>query len=103
MLLLVADVSTRPRRCEGKGETVVADERAVLDTQVLAALQELEQRSRAGLLAHLITLYLQEAPAHLAALHEAVAHRDAGRVEEVAHGLRGSSVLLGATRLASLC
>jgi HPt (histidine-containing phosphotransfer) domain-containing protein len=75
----------------------------VLDTQVLAVLQELEQRSRAGLLAHLITLYLQEVPAQLAALHEAMAHGDAGRVAEVAHGLRGSSVQLGATRMASLC
>jgi HPt (histidine-containing phosphotransfer) domain-containing protein len=75
------------RGCEDR----VADERDALDTQVLAALEELEQRSRAGLLAHLITLYLQEVPAQLAALHEAVAHGDAGRVEEVAHGLRGSS------------
>jgi HPt (histidine-containing phosphotransfer) domain-containing protein len=82
----------------------LADEqRDVLDPQVLAALQELEQRSRAGLLAHLITLYLQEVPAHLAALHEAVAHGDAARVEEVAHGLRGSSAQLGATRMTRLC
>ena len=88
------------RGCEDR----VADERDVLDTQVLAALQELEQRSRAGLLARLITLYLQEVPAQLAALHEAVAHGDAGRrVEEVAHGLRGSSAQLGATRMTSLC
>jgi HPt (histidine-containing phosphotransfer) domain-containing protein len=82
----------------------MADEqRDVLDTQVLAALQELEQRSQAGLLAHLITLYLQEATAQLAALHEAVAHGDGGRVEEVAHGLRGSSAQLGATRMTRLC
>jgi HPt (histidine-containing phosphotransfer) domain-containing protein len=59
--------------------------------------------SQAGLLARLITLYLQEVPAQLAALHEAVPHGDAGRVEAVAHGLRGSSVQRGATRMASLC
>ena len=81
----------------------MADERDALDTQVLAALQELEQRSRAGLLARLITLYLQEVPAQLAALHGAVARGDAGRVEEVAHGLWGSSAQLGATRMSSLC
>jgi HPt (histidine-containing phosphotransfer) domain-containing protein len=81
----------------------VADERDVLDRQVLAAVLELERISHAGLLAHMITLYLQEVPAQLAALHEAVAHGDAGRVEEVAHGLRGSSVQLGATQMASLC
>ena len=89
---------------KGRGcEDRVADERDVLDTQVLAALQELERMSRAGLLARLITLYLQEVPAQLAALHGAVAHGDAGRVEEVAHGLRGSSAHLGATRMTRLC
>ena len=92
------------RRSRGSGcEDEVPDERDGLDTQVLAALQELEQTSQAGLLAHLITLFLQEVPAQLAALHESVAHGDAGRVEEVAHGLGGSSVQLGATRMASLC
>ena len=92
------------RWSKGNGcENRVADQRDVLDTQVLAALLELERMSRAGLLAHLITLYLQEVPAQLAALHEAVAHGGAGRVEEVAHGLRGSSAQLGATRMTSLC
>ena len=81
----------------------MAHERDVLDTQLLAALQELEQRSRAGLLARLITLYLQEVPAQLVALHEAVAQGDAGRVEEVTHSLSGSSAQLGATRMTSLC
>ena len=91
---------SRGNGCENR----VADQRDVLDTQVLAALLELERMSRAGLLAHLITLYLQEVPAQLAALHEAVAHGDAGRrVEEVAHGLRGSSAQLGATRMSSVC
>ena len=69
---------SRGNGCENR----VADQRDVLDTQVLAALLELERMSRAGLLAHLITLYLQEVPAQLAALHEAVAHGDTGRVEE---------------------
>jgi HPt (histidine-containing phosphotransfer) domain-containing protein len=32
-----------------------------------------------------------------------VAQGDAGRVEELAHGLRGSSAQLGATRMTSLC
>ena len=75
----------------------------VLDPSVLAALQEAERRSHVGLLARVITLYLQEMPAHLAALQEAVAQGDAGRVEEEAHGLQGSSAQLGATRMTSLC
>jgi HPt (histidine-containing phosphotransfer) domain-containing protein len=79
------------------------DGREVLDPGVLATLQGAERRSHAGLLAYLITLYLRDTPAHLGALQEAVAQGDAGRVEEVAHGLRGSSVQLGATQMASLC
>jgi two-component system, sensor histidine kinase and response regulator len=90
---------SRGNGCENR----VANERDVLDTQVLATLQELERMSRAGLLARLISLYLQEVPTQLAALHAAVARGDAGRVEEVAHGLRGSSAQLGATRMSSLC
>jgi len=77
--------------------------RELLDPSVLAVLQEAERRSHVGLLARVITLYLQEAPAQLAALQEAVAQGDAGRVEEVAHGLKGSSAQLGATRMVSLC
>jgi HPt (histidine-containing phosphotransfer) domain-containing protein len=98
-----AAVVQRCSRGNGCENGVAAEQRDVLDPQVLAALQELEQRSRAGLLAYLITLYLQEVPAQLAALHEAVAHGEAARVEEVAHGLRGSSAQLGATRMTSLC
>jgi CheY-like chemotaxis protein len=80
-----------------------ADAREVLDASVLAALQGAEQRSQAGLLARLITLYLRDTPAQLVALREAVAQGDAGRVEELAHGLKGSSAQLGATRIASVC
>jgi two-component system, sensor histidine kinase and response regulator len=79
------------------------DAREVLDPGVRAALQGAERRSRLGLLARLITLYLRDIPAELAALQEAVAQGDASRVEEVAHGLKGSSAQLGATRMARLC
>jgi CheY-like chemotaxis protein/anti-sigma regulatory factor (Ser/Thr protein kinase) len=75
---------------------------AVLDRSVLATLQELE-RGQSRLLPRLIRLYLQEAPAHLVALQEAVAQGDAGRVEELAHGLKGSSAQLGATRMQCIC
>jgi two-component system, sensor histidine kinase and response regulator len=80
-----------------------ADARGVLDPDVLAALQGAERRSQAAQQSRLITLYLRDTPAHLVALQEAVAQGNAGRVEEVAHGLKGSSAQLGATRMASLC
>jgi HPt (histidine-containing phosphotransfer) domain-containing protein len=55
------------------------------------------------LLPRLIRLYLQEVPVHLAALREAMAEKAAGRVEELAHGLRGSSAQLGATQMSRVC
>src|SRR5437764_1466701 len=52
----VAEWWSKGRGCEDR----VADEPDALDAQVLAALQELEQMSQAGLLTRLITLFLQE-------------------------------------------
>ena len=75
----------------------------VLDRSVLATLQELERRSQNQLLPHVIRLYLQEVPAQLAALQVAMAQGAAGRVEDLAHGLKGSSAQLGATRMSRLC
>ena len=74
----------------------------VLDRSMLATLQELK-RGQSRLLPHLIHLYLQEVPTHLAALREAVAQGDSSRVEELAHGLKGSSAQLGATRMSRIC
>jgi CheY-like chemotaxis protein len=80
-----------------------AGARGVLDPGVLATLQGTEGRSQTGLLARVITFYLRDTPVHLVALREAVVQGDAGRVEEVAHGLKGGSAQLGATRMAGLC
>jgi CheY-like chemotaxis protein len=74
----------------------------VLDPSVLATLQERE-RGQSQLLSHLIRLYLQEVPVELAALQEAMAQGVASRVEDLAHGLKGSSAQLGATRMSRLC
>jgi HPt (histidine-containing phosphotransfer) domain-containing protein len=77
--------------------------RQVLDPRVLAALQEVEQESvQAGLVRHVIMLYLQQTPPRLAALQKAVAQQDVGLVEEIAHSLMGSSQQIGATQMATL-
>jgi CheY-like chemotaxis protein/HPt (histidine-containing phosphotransfer) domain-containing protein/anti-sigma regulatory factor (Ser/Thr protein kinase) len=74
-----------------------------LDLRFLATLKDLGRRSQPQLLTHLLTLYLQEVPSQLAALRDAVAQGDAGRVEEVAHSLKGNSEQVHATRMTSLC
>ncbi len=73
-----------------------------LDPSMLAALEELDQ-SQSGVMAHLIRLFLHEAPAQLAALQEAVAQGDALRVEEMAHRLKGSAAQFGAMRMSRTC
>jgi HPt (histidine-containing phosphotransfer) domain-containing protein len=78
------------------------DADVVLDRSVLAALQEL-RRGQSRLLPYLIRLYLQAVPTQLATLQEAVTQGDSGRVEDLAHELKGSSAQLGATRMSRLC
>jgi PAS domain S-box-containing protein len=56
---------------------------------------------RAGSADELIALFLADAPPALAALHAAVAHRDAAGLREAAHSLKGSSTYMGARGLAA--
>jgi HPt (histidine-containing phosphotransfer) domain-containing protein len=79
------------------------DGREALDLRFLATLKDLGRRSQPQLLTRLLTLYLQEVPSQLAALRDAVAQGDAGRVEELAHSLKGNSEQVHATRMTSLC
>jgi signal transduction histidine kinase/DNA-binding response OmpR family regulator len=50
--------------------------------------------------AHIIEIFLQDASVQLPALREAVARRDAAGVERVAHTLKGSAAMLGASSVA---
>ncbi len=87
----------------GRGVSDLAeDTEMALDPSMLAALEELDQ-SQSGVMAHLIRLFLHEAPAQLAALQEAVAQGDALRVEEMAHRLKGSAAQFGAMRMSRTC
>lgn len=51
------------------------------------------------LLRELVGVFAEEAPVRLAELRRAVAARDAATLERVAHSLKGSAGLLGATSL----
>ncbi|MFK7989131.1 MAG: Hpt domain-containing protein [Sandaracinaceae bacterium] len=48
-------------------------------------------------------LYLADVPRRIDALQDALAHADAEGLRRAAHGLRGSSVSIGANKLAELC
>jgi HPt (histidine-containing phosphotransfer) domain-containing protein len=51
----------------------------------------------------LIDQFLQEADAKVEALREAARSQDGVAVKATAHSLKGSSLIMGAKRLASLC
>jgi two-component system, sensor histidine kinase and response regulator len=51
----------------------------------------------------IITMYLNEAPQHVAQIAAAVASGDASALRQVAHRLRGSSQIVGARLISSFC
>ena len=57
----------------------------------------------AGTAAHIIEIFLQDAAVQLSALREAIERRDAPVVERVAHTMKGSAAMLGASSIARTC
>jgi HPt (histidine-containing phosphotransfer) domain-containing protein len=56
-----------------------------------------------SLLVRLVEAFLAEAPASMAALHDAIEQADGPGLHRGAHRLRGSAANLGATGMAALC
>ena len=56
-----------------------------------------------GLVAAAVTIFLEELPERLVAIHRACGEGAADDVKSVAHSLKGSAAMLGALRLSSLC
>ena len=61
----------------------------------------LEGLRAAGLLDQVVALYVRDTPGQLEALRRAAERGEAATLAEVAHSLKGSSALLGATALAA--
>jgi len=75
----------------------------VLDLSTLQQLQSLQKPGRPEVLRKLITTYLSDSPLLLAALHQAVSEKNASLTHDKAHSLKGSSAMIGATGVATLC
>jgi two-component system sensor histidine kinase/response regulator len=74
-----------------------------IDEQRLTDLRQLSSLSDRNLMAEVINLFTSEAPATLAALHEAVETGPLDDIVPAAHKLRGTCGEVGATRVAGLC
>jgi DNA-binding response OmpR family regulator len=81
--------------------TAAADE--TLSRGVLAEFREEGSDCLPDFALMLIDQYVEEATSQVALLKEARLRHDAGAVKATAHTLRGSSMTMGAKRLASLC
>ncbi|MFH0724997.1 MAG: response regulator [Pseudomonadota bacterium] len=76
---------------------------ACLDHNALNSLRDLEALGSNHLLSGLIGTYLTDSPVMLECLRNAVECQDLESAHRVAHTLKSSSAVLGATRLAALC
>jgi HPt (histidine-containing phosphotransfer) domain-containing protein len=79
-----------------------APETAPIDHVMLDAIRQLDDGST-GLLAQVIQLYFQSAPALLGDLRRGLEGQDNELLKRAAHTLKSSSGNVGAARLAELC
>jgi CheY-like chemotaxis protein/HPt (histidine-containing phosphotransfer) domain-containing protein len=78
----------------------------VIDPVIIAGLRQLRAPGKPDVLAQLIDLFLQEAPARLEAIEQAIARNDATSMSATLNGaaaLKGSAGNVGARNLAALC
>lgn len=71
----------------------------ILDASVLSELQTLGS----DVVAEIFDLFVADVPNRLVELRRAIDNQSVDRVLREAHGLKGSALGIGATRLASLC
>jgi CheY-like chemotaxis protein/HPt (histidine-containing phosphotransfer) domain-containing protein len=74
-----------------------------LDNSTLAYLRELQTGEGEILLPKLIELFLKETSDRLACLRKALVEKEAEQIYQVAHMVKGSSSVLGATQMTALC
>jgi HPt (histidine-containing phosphotransfer) domain-containing protein len=74
-----------------------------VDARALESLRPRESDGAPDFLKGLVTKYVREARERLTTLHETGENADAGALRQAAHSLKGSSSVMGATHMASLC
>ena len=75
----------------------------VIDQGALDGLRSLTSATRPNFLMELIDLFIEDSPAKIARMREALARADAVALASAAHALKSSSANLGARRMHALC
>ena len=73
------------------------------DTLNLAVIDGFRETGAPDFTRRLISQFISEAGTQVRALQEAARRADAPKLKAIAHGLKGSSMIMGASRLAALC
>ena len=74
-----------------------------LDQKVLDNIRALDDDSGASLLDEVIGMYLEETPAHLSRMNDALNLHDAAELGRIAHAFKSASQNVGASHLGELC
>jgi CheY-like chemotaxis protein len=75
----------------------------VLDKGVIAQLRELNEEGDSDIVAEMMSIFLEDAPPRMNGMHDSYSQKDAMKLREYSHSLKGSLTTLGATRLATIC
>jgi histidine phosphotransfer protein HptB len=85
------------------GDGVENESESALCKKTLQGLRELSSDMGTSFFPGLLETFEHDAAEHLAALRLAITGGETGRLREEAHALRGSSLTIGAHRMADIC
>jgi CheY-like chemotaxis protein len=91
-----------PGRIEGDAADVARSE-MTLDPDVMAAFRQSGSDGSSEFTLRLIDQFVKEAEVRVGSLRDAAARGDTVALRSTAHALKGSSLVMGVTRLAALC
>jgi DNA-binding response OmpR family regulator len=91
-----------PARIEGSPAEVARSE-MTLDPEVMAAFRQSGPDGSSEFTLRLIDQFVKEAEVRVDSLRDAAGRGDAVALRSTAHALKGSSLVMGVTRLAALC
>ncbi len=76
---------------------------AVLNLETIAMLRQLSNATESSVLQELVEIFMRNAPVQLEQLAASVKAGDYKTLKEVAHGLKGACMNIGAARMSSIC
>jgi len=97
------EVDTRPAPVDRPTAQLRPDTSETLDRSMIADFQHADAAGGADFTLTLIDQFLREASSQVETLRDAARRSDASALKATAHSLKGSSMTMGAKRLAALC